>query len=36
MNLSLTEQVENGEAVMRQLTLEMQKKIDEKIEEINC
>jgi len=35
MNLGLTEQVENGEMIMRQLTSEMQRTIDEKIDQIN-
>lgn len=35
MNLSLTEQVENGEQIMKQLTNEMQKVIDDKTDQIN-
>jgi hypothetical protein len=35
MNLSLTEQVENSEQIMKQLTNEMQKVIDDKTDQIN-
>ena len=33
MNLSLTEQVENSEQIMKQLTNEMQKVIDDKTDQ---